>query len=153
MAPLKLKHPNFKSQQWLDDSTRHLRQVCRRAERKWKKDHLLVSSEIFRNSLVNFQDAAKKARAKHFSDIITKHSHRPRILFNTIKIVNPQVSPEIEASINSCEEFLKFFTVKIDHIRAQFTPVESDATSHFPIAIAMFDQFQAVSYIELCMTL
>lgn len=63
VAPLKFRRPNFKSQQWLDESTRLLRQVCRRAERKWKKDHLMVSLEMFRTSLSNFQAAAKKARA------------------------------------------------------------------------------------------
>lgn len=93
VAPLKLRRPNFKPQQWLDDSTCHLRQVCRRAERKWKKDHLLVSLEIFRNSMANFQAAAKKDRVLTFSDIISKHSHCPRILFNTINsIVNLQRS-------------------------------------------------------------
>ena len=150
VAPLKFRRSNFKPQQWLDVSTRHLRQVCRRAERKWKKDHLPFSLEIFRNSLSNFQAAAKNARAKHFSDIISKHSNRPRILFNTINsIVNPQVSPEVEASTNSCEEFLKFFIEKIDHIRAQFTPVVSDTSPQFPIPTATFDRFQAVSCTDL----
>lgn len=63
IAPLK-QIPKFKSQPWLDDTTRSLRQICRKAERRWKKDHLTVSFEIFRNSLVNFQKAARKARAK-----------------------------------------------------------------------------------------
>jgi len=106
IAPLKLRHPKPKSQPWLDDTTRSLRQACRRAERKWNKDKLTVSLDIFRNSLAAFQTAAKKARAKHFSDIINKHSHRPKILFSTINsIINPQVSPEVETSTGICETF------------------------------------------------
>ncbi len=73
IAPLKYKCPKVKSQPWLDDSTRSLRQICR------KKDQLTVSFEIFRESLVNFQKAAPIARAKYFSDIIYKHSHTPKI--------------------------------------------------------------------------
>ncbi len=49
-----------------------------------KKDHLTVSFEIFRESLVNFQKAAKIATYKYFSGIINKHSHTPNILFSTI---------------------------------------------------------------------
>jgi len=37
VAPLEFKRPNFKTQKWLDDSTRHLRQACPRVEWKWKK--------------------------------------------------------------------------------------------------------------------
>ncbi len=84
VAPFKYKSPKCKSQPWLDDTTRSFRQICRKAERRWKKYHLTVSFEIFKNSLVNFQKAARKARAKFFSDIISKYSHTLKILFSTI---------------------------------------------------------------------
>lgn len=70
VAPLRHKRSNFKSKVWLDDNARSLRQACRRAERRWKKDHLTVSFEMFMSTLSSFQSAAKVARAKHFSNII-----------------------------------------------------------------------------------
>lgn len=72
IAPLK-----YRSQPWLDDSTHSLRQICQKAKRRWKKDYLTVSLEIFINCLVNFQKAAKKARGKYFSDFISKYSNTP----------------------------------------------------------------------------
>ncbi len=119
VAPFKYKSPKFKSHPWLDDTTRSFRQICRKAERRWKKDHLTVSFEIFKNSLVNFQKAARKARAKFFSDIISKYSHTPKILFSTINaIMNPRTSNEAEPSADICERFLRFFVEKIDGFRS-----------------------------------
>ncbi len=48
VAPFKYKSPKFKSQPWLDDTTRSFRQICRKAERRWKKDHLTVSLKYLR---------------------------------------------------------------------------------------------------------
>ncbi len=113
VAPFKYKSPKFKSQPWLDDTTRSFRQICRKAER-WKKDHLTVSFEIFKNSLVNFQKAARKARAKLFSDIISKYSHTPKILFSTINsIINPRTSNEAEPSADICERILRFLLKRL----------------------------------------
>ncbi len=39
----------------LDDNARSLRQVCHKAERRWKHDRLTVSLEIFKECLVKFQ--------------------------------------------------------------------------------------------------
>jgi len=111
-------------------------------EWKWKKRS---PHSLFRN-IQKFSGQFPKCS---ISDIITKHSHHPRILFKPINsIVNPQDSPAIEASIFICEEFLKLLEKK-DHIKAQFDPVVSDTQPHFPIDITTFDQFQAVSYTEL----
>lgn len=44
---------------------------------------------------------------------------------------------------------MKFFTLKIDHIRAQFAHVVSDTIPLHPITTATLDQFQGVSHNEL----
>ena len=46
---------NLSSTGILNDITRALRHTRRRAERKWKKDHLQVSLDIMKNSLVEYQ--------------------------------------------------------------------------------------------------
>ncbi len=76
-----------------------------------EKDHLSVSLEIFKNCLANFQTVAKRARAEYFSEIISKLSYRPKILFSTINsVLSPGRSHDVEASTDICEKFLKFFT-------------------------------------------
>ncbi len=45
-APLKPKKSKPKTEPWLSDNIRSLRQACRRAERKWKKDKLQISPFI-----------------------------------------------------------------------------------------------------------
>lgn len=42
VAPYKIKHSKVNHQPWLKDQTRDLRQQCRRAERAWKKDKLMI---------------------------------------------------------------------------------------------------------------
>lgn len=39
LTPIKAKQHKPKSEPWLNDGTRALQQVCRRAERRWKKRH------------------------------------------------------------------------------------------------------------------
>ena len=136
-APLQLKRPKHISQPWLDDTTRSLRQACRTAERKWKKDHLTVSFQIFKNSLATFQ---------------TAHVHRPKILFSTSNsIINPQAPSQVEPSTDICTTFMKCFIDKINHIRQSFTP-SSPVTSLHHLGVrpsALFDHFLPVSLEEL----
>ena len=69
IAPLKLKRAKtMKSYPWLDDNSRTLRRACRIAERRWKKDRLTVSYEIFNDCLRSFQNASKKARIRYLSE-------------------------------------------------------------------------------------
>ncbi len=150
IAPLKYKCPKFKSQPWLDDSTHSLGQICQKAERRWKKDHLTVSFEIFRESLVNFQKAAKIAKAKYYSDIINKHSHTPKILFSTINsIINPRISYGVEQSTVICERFLRLFVEKIAGIRSSFDPLCSRSLVDCSVSTDNLYSFQPVSLSEL----
>ncbi len=87
IAPLKYRESKKKSQPWMNDGIRTSRKICRRAERKWKKDRLQVSFDKLREALANFQSILKVAKAKYFSNIINKNSNKPNVLFNTINKV------------------------------------------------------------------
>ncbi len=52
----------------------------------------MMSLEIFKECLVKFQSAEKSARSKYFSDLISAHCHRPKILSSTINLVINQIS-------------------------------------------------------------
>ncbi|KAI2646502.1 Magnesium transport protein CorA [Labeo rohita] len=92
-APLKpLKHKP-KSELWHTAETRLLRQTCRKAERKWKKDSLHISLQLFKDSLLAYQRAAKLAKATYFSNLILDNHSRPKVLFSVINsVVNPRFS-------------------------------------------------------------
>ncbi len=79
VAPFRTLQSKTCSEPWIDDSIRSLRQCCRRAERKWKKDRLHVSFEILKDTLIKYQKAVKKAKCWHLSDIINKNCSRPRL--------------------------------------------------------------------------
>ena len=143
IAALKLRHPKpKKSQPWLDDTTCSLRQACWRAKRKWNKDRLTVSFDIFWNSLAAFQTAAKKVRAKHSQDIINKHSHRPKILFSTMNsIINPNSPQRLKRPEPFVKLFKSSFTAKIENIKLSFTHSVSSTLPCPPAVKAIFDIF------------
>ncbi len=65
IAPLIYRESKKQSQPWMNDEIRTSRKICRRAERKWKKDSLQVSFDILREALANFQSIVKVAKAKY----------------------------------------------------------------------------------------
>ena len=148
IAPLKLKRPKTTiPTPWLNDSTRALRQACRRAERKWKQHKLQVTYEIFKQQLKLYQLSVKEAKADYFAQLINTQAHRPRVLFKTIhSFLNPAVNPA-DTSI-TCEEFLKFFIEKIDNIRLNISPVNPLPPQTLE-PISPFQRFSLVSSSQL----
>ncbi|XP_055014519.1 NLR family CARD domain-containing protein 3-like [Boleophthalmus pectinirostris] len=57
LAPLRLKCTKPMAQLWLNEKTREARRSCRRTERKWNKEHLQVSLQMSRDSLVKYQNS------------------------------------------------------------------------------------------------
>lgn len=130
VAPLKTHLHKPKSEPWLNDTTRTLRRTCRRFERKWRKDRLQVSMQMFRDSLTQYQKAVKTARSIYFTDIINKNCHKPKTLFNVINsTINPFTGLDIEVSLVSCEDFLCFFVQKTHDLRMGLNPVSSDPST------------------------
>ncbi len=103
-----------------------MRRICRQAERKWIKDKLQVSYDIFRESLSNYQKAVKAARSSYFSRIISHNSNNPKVLFS---IIDKELSPTINffptTSKGLCESFLKHFIDKVNSIRSDIVLVEN----------------------------
>ncbi len=88
VAPLKTLHHKPRSEPWLEYTIRSLRQICRRFERKWKKDRLQVSMQMLRDSLSQYQKAVKTAKLRYITEIINKNGHKPKIIFNIINVKN-----------------------------------------------------------------
>lgn len=127
IAPLKAKKFKSKPPPWLNDSTQALRQAARQAERKWKKNKLQVSYDIFRKSLKSYEKAVKEAKNNYLSHLITSNADKPQVLFQTInKILHPvALTPTFPATVESCELLKNFFTDKISQIRMNISPSQS----------------------------
>ena len=130
---------------WLNDMTHAVRRECRRAERKWKKDKLQVSIQMFRDCWRHYQKTVKGAKRKKISDIILLNCHKPCVLFNTIdSLLNAPQTACIKAAPAVWENFLYFFIDKVTLIRAQISPSAYDPPISVP-GSAVFDQFESVT--------
>lgn len=127
-----------------------IQQRCRQAERRWKKDRLHISLEILRDSLAQYQKAVKEAKSQYLSDIISTNGHCPHVLFSTINsVVSPHNNPLSDATVSTCEDFLRFFVDKVMSVRAlsssSISPDQSATTPHVPV----FDHFEPISLASL----
>lgn len=149
VAPVRAMRPRPKREPWLCEATRAARQVCRGAERRWKKDGLQISYQILQDSWRNYQKIVKAKQTQYFSEIVSQNANNPRILFKTIgAVLNPPQSTTIEFSIDICEKFLDFFNSKVSNIRANILP----SSLKFSISMycsALFSQFEPVSLTSL----
>ena len=149
VAPLKTKRPRPRSEPWLNDTTRTARRECRKAERRWKKDKLLVSHVILKECWKTYQSTVKTEKTRHFSDLISKNVNKPRVLFRTIdQLLNPPQPTCLEASPEICEKFLSHFIDKVTTIRAQISPPASDP-SIVVTCTSIFNHFNPLSLLEL----
>ena len=120
LAPLKQKEVRHKRKApWISPEIKKLKRSCRRAERAWRKTKLHVHFDIFKEHLTTFNNAVRKARTDHFSNLIASNSGNPKVLFSTIDtILNPK--PKTDDSLFSsskCLEFATYFKDKITDIR------------------------------------
>ncbi len=95
----------------------------------------------------SYRQALKTARTEHIRKLIDNHQNNPRFLFSTVaRLTNEQMSPNlnIPSKFNS-NNFINFFTEKMDNIRNTITNVDSTA-SNTP------DSFNAPKEKLLCFT-
>ena len=103
---------------WLNETTRAKRRAWRQAERRWKKDRLQISLEMLRESQKAYHRAVKTERDNYFATLISNNTHNTRVLFRTINsVVHPPPTAIQDPSPVKCEEFLTFFSEKVETIR------------------------------------
>lgn len=146
VTPYRLQKLKRKSEPWIDQDIRSLRQSCRKAERKWKKDKLQISFIILKECLWTYQSAAKKAKSLYFSNLIEEHHQTPRVLFS---IINSVLHPTVQTFRNPtkalCENFLNYFETKIINLRVQIQDTRDDNL----IAMSPLASWTTFNYISL----
>lgn len=81
----------------------------------------------------------------YLSDIISKHSYSPCILFNTNhSVINPPSTSQLLGSLGTCENFLRFFVDKVDTIRSYFIPPPYDPSVPL-FSSVVFDHYETIS--------
>jgi hypothetical protein len=118
------------------------------------KDKLQVSYEILRERMLSYQKFVKVAKEKHFSDLISKNQHSPRILFRVINSVMSPASPFVfDHEGRASEKFAQYFMDKITMIRASIVHSVSAQSSldpsHDVCARGVMTTFESVSGDEL----
>ncbi len=78
-----------------------------------------------------YRQALKTARTEYICKLKDNHQNNPRFLFSTVaRLTNKQMSPDlnIPSQFNS-NDFMNFFTDKINNIRNTITNIDSTAYS------------------------
>ncbi len=97
----------------------------------------------------SYRQALKSARTEDIRKLIDNHQNNPRLLFSTVaRLTNKQMSPDLNilSQFNS-NNFMNFFTDKIDNIRNTITNVDSIASSTSASFIAPKEKLHCVTTI------
>ncbi len=116
---------------WYNSYTHSLKKETRILEREWRKTNLEVFRIAWKNIMSSYRQALKAATTEHICKLIDNNQNNPRFLFSTVaRLTNKQMSPDqiIPSQFNS-NDFMNFFTDKIDNIRNTITNVDSTASS------------------------
>uniref|UniRef100_A0AAZ1Y2P9 Reverse transcriptase domain-containing protein n=1 Tax=Oreochromis aureus TaxID=47969 RepID=A0AAZ1Y2P9_OREAU len=124
VAPVKTKVSNQKYlTPWYNSQTRSLKQITRKLERKWRVTNLEDDDFAWRNSLLLYKKALRKARTSYYSSDVGENKNNPRFLFSTVARVTKSQSstePTIPLTLTS-NDFMNFFTNKILIFREKIT--------------------------------
>uniref|UniRef100_A0A8C1MKC2 Reverse transcriptase domain-containing protein n=1 Tax=Cyprinus carpio TaxID=7962 RepID=A0A8C1MKC2_CYPCA len=150
VAPIKLKKVREKrTVPWYNSNTHSLKKETHSLERKWRKTNLEVFRIAWKNRMSSYRQALKTARAEHIHKLVENNQNNPRFLFSTVaRLINNQMPPDlnIPSQLNS-NDFMNFFTDKIDNIRNTITNVDSTVSNTSALFIAPKDKLQCFTTI------
>ncbi|KAI2659515.1 RNA-directed DNA polymerase from mobile element jockey [Labeo rohita] len=145
VAPIKLKKVREKRiAPWYNSNTQSLKKETRNLERKWRKTNLEVFRIAWKNCMSRYRQALKAARAEHFRKLIENNQNNPRFLFSTVaRLTNNQTPPELNIPLQfNSNDFMNFFTDKIDNIRNTITNVDYTASNMSTSFVAPKEKLQ-----------
>ncbi len=99
-------------------------------ERSWRKTKLEVFRIAWRECILSYRKALKTARSDYFSSLLEENKHNPWYLFNTVtKLTKNKASTGVGISQeHSSNNFMNYFTSKIDTIRDKIVTMQPSAT-------------------------
>ncbi len=109
-------------------------------------------SLAWQESTLSYRKALKTARSDYFSSLLEQNKHNPRYLFNTVaKLTKNKASTGADISQqHSSNDFMNYFTSKIDTIRDQIVTMQLSVISSHQIVYyrSPEEQFHTFSTIE-----
>ena len=133
-----------------------LKRAARKMERSWRKKKLDVFRIAWRESNISYRKALKTARSNYFSSLLEENKHNPRYLFNTVaKLTKNKASTSVDISQHhSSNDFMNYFTSKIDTIRDKIATIQPSATVsyqtvHYRPPEEQFHSFSTIGEEEL----
>ncbi len=125
-------------------------------ECSWRKTKLEVFRIAWRESILSYRKALKTARSDYFSSLLEENKHNPRYLFNTVtKLTKNKASTGVGISQeHSSNDFMNYFTSKIDTIRDKIVTMQPSATVshqivHYRSPEEQFHSFSTIGEEEL----
>ena len=130
IAPLRLEKIKENSPTpWYNEHTRALKRAARKMERNWKKTKLEVFRISWKESSITYREALKAARSAYFSTLLEENKQNPRYLFETVaKLTKKKASSTEVSKQHSSNDFMNFFTYKIDNIRDKIITMQPPTT-------------------------
>ncbi|KAL0153113.1 hypothetical protein M9458_051569, partial [Cirrhinus mrigala] len=136
---------------WYNEHTRALKRAARKMERSWRKTKLEVFRTAWRECTLSYRKALKSARSDYFSTLLEENKHNPRYLFNTVAKLTKNKEPTGTdcAHQHSSNDFMNYFTSKIDTIRDKIVTMQPSITVSHQIVRYRFpgEQFHSFSTI------
>jgi len=141
VAPLKRKVISQKRlAPWYNSQLCALEQTARKLERQWCSSNSEESQLVWKDSLIMYKIALRKARTAYYSSLNKEEKNSPRFLLSTVARLTKSpssVEPCIHLSLSS-NDFLSFFTSKIVSIREKINGILPSITNVIP----MYHQLQ-----------
>ncbi len=137
IAPLRLRKIKENSlTPWYNEHIRTLKRAARKMERSWRKIKLQVFRIDWLESTLSYRKALKTARSDYFWSLLKESKHNPQYLFNTVtKLTKNKASTGVGISQeHSSNDFMNYFTSKIDTIRAKIITLQPSVTVLHQIA-------------------
>ena len=119
-APLKCKTVSFsRSAPWYTSELREMKRSGRVLERRSKASGLTVHQQAYTEHQKAYSKSLRAARMQFYSNIINNSPGNSKQLFSTINhLLKPQAPSHTDATDEKCNDFIDFFSKKVDNIRS-----------------------------------
>ncbi len=113
-----------------NEHTLALKRAARKMERSWRKTKLEVFRIAWWENMLSYRKALKTARSAYFTSLLEENKHNPKYLFNTVAKLTKNITlagADITEQ-HSSNDFMNYFTSKIETIRDKIVTMQLSAT-------------------------
>ncbi len=131
VAPLCLRKIKEKSPTlWYNEHTRALKRAAWKMERSRRKTKLEVFHIAWRENTLSYRKALRTSKSAYFMSFLEENKHNPKYLFNTVAKLTKNITSAgaVITQQHSSNDFMNYFTAKIETIRDKIVTMQLSAT-------------------------